>query len=63
MEGMNITETDELESDEDKGKDSEPSEGKSKWYIERSGTQIHVKKALKMLVPREFISKERSRRH
>ena len=45
---MNVAETDELESDEDKGKDSEPSEGKSKWYIERNGTQIHgVKESFK----------------
>ena len=61
---MTVAITDEPESEEDKCKDSEPSsERKSKWYIERNGTPIHIRRALKMLIPREFISKERSCRH
>jgi len=39
------------------------SQGKQKWYSERNGEMIHINKALKLLIPREFISKERSRRH
>lgn len=39
------------------------SQGKQKWYIERNGEMIHINKALKLLIPRELISKERSRRH
>ena len=54
-----------LESDDDDDLDSKLSidERKSKWYIERNGCPIHIKKALKLLIPREFISKERSCRH
>ena len=56
--------TEKLGSDDDEDLDSEqPGDRKSKWYIERNGSLIHVKKALKLLIPREFISKERSRRH
>ena len=39
------------------------SQGKQKWNIERNGEMIHINKALKLLIPRELISKERSRRH
>ena len=46
---MTVAKTNELEPDEDEGK-----EGKWKWYIERNGTQIHIKKALKMLIPRIY---------
>lgn len=61
---MTADKTEKLESDDDEDLDSEqPSERKSKWYIERNGSPIHIKKALKLLIPREFISKERSRRH
>ena len=58
---MTIAKTDKLESDDDEGQDLETSsEGKSKWYIERNGSPIHIKKALKLLIPRKLISKERS---
>ena len=61
---MNFSAIDTEVSDEDYGCNSETSNSrKSKWYIERNGSAIHVKKALKLLIPREFISKERSRRH
>ena len=61
---MNFSTIDTVESDEDDGCNSETSNSrKSKGYIERNGSPIHVKKALKLLIPREFISKERSRRH
>lgn len=42
-------------------------EGTSKWYITRqvgkSTTNIHVKRAIKLLIPREYISRERRKRH
>ena len=61
---MNFSMTDIVESDEDDGRNSETSNSrKSKWYIEKDGSLIHIKRALKLLIPREFISKERSRRH
>lgn len=61
---MTPAKTEKLGSDDDEDLDSEqPGDRKSKWYIERNGSLIHVKKALKLLIPREFISKERSRRH
>ena len=61
---MNFATIDTVESDEDDGYNSETSNSrKSKWYIERNGSPIHVKKVLKLLIPRELISKERSRRH
>ena len=61
---MTPAKTEKLGSDDDEDLDSEqPGDRKSKWYIERNGSLIHIKKALKLLVPREFISKERSRRH
>ena len=61
---MNFSTTDIVESDEDDGRNSETSNGrKSKWYIEKDGSLIHIKRALKLLIPREFISKERNRRH
>lgn len=61
---MTADKTEKLVSDDDEDLDSEqPKERKSKWYIERNGSPIHIKKALKLLIPREFISKERSRRH
>ena len=61
---MNFSTTDIVESDEDDGRNSETSNSrKSKWYIEKDGSLIHIKRALKLLIPREFISKERSRRH
>jgi len=34
-----------------------------KWYINKDGNNIHISRALKLLLPREYISKERSRRH
>lgn len=34
-----------------------------KWYIEKDGRTLHISRALKVLLPREYISKERSRRH
>lgn len=34
-----------------------------KWYIEKDGKHAHTSRALKLLLPREYISKERSRRH
>ena len=61
---MTSGKTDKLESDDDEDPDSEQfNDRKSKWYIEKNGSLIHLKKALKLLIPREFISKERSRRH
>ena len=61
---MNFSMTDIVESDEDDGRNSETSNSrKSKWYIEKDGSLIHIKRALKLLIPREFNSKERSRRH
>ena len=61
---MNFSTTDIVESDEDDGRNSETSNSrKLKWYIEKDGSLIHIKRALKLLIPREFISKERSRRH
>ena len=61
---MTVDKTEKLESDDDEDLDSKLSgERKSKWYIDRNGSPIHIKKALKLLIPREFISKERSRRH
>ena len=61
---MTADKTKKLESDDDGDLDSEQSsDRKSKWYIERNGSPIHIKKALKLLIPREFISKKRSRRH
>ena len=61
---VNFSTTDIVESDEDDGRNSETSNRRiSKWYIEKNGALIHIKKALKLLIPREFISKERSRRH
>ena len=61
---MNFSTTNIVESDEDNGRNSETSNSrKSKWYIEKDGSLIHIKRALKLLTPREFISKERSRRH
>ena len=61
---MTVDKTEKLESDDDEDLDSKlSSERKSKWYIERNGSPIHIRKALKLLIPREFISKERSRRH
>ena len=61
---MTPAKTEKLGSDDDEDLDSEqPGDRKSKWCIERNGSLIHVKKALKLLIPREFISKERSRRH
>ena len=39
------------------------SQRKQKWYIKRNEEMIHINKALKLFIPREFISKERSRRH
>ena len=60
----NFSTPDIVESDEDDGRNSETSaSSKSKWYIERNGSLIHIKRALKLLIPREFISKEKSRRH
>ncbi len=35
----------------------------SKWYILRNGEKIHINRALKLILPREYISKERSKRH
>lgn len=59
---MTAAKTEKLESDDDEDQDSETStERKYKWYIERNGSPIHIKKALKLLIPREFISKELSR--
>ena len=60
---MTASKTDKQESDEDQDNSGQSSDRKSKWYIERNGSLIHIKKALKLLIPREFISKERSRRH
>ena len=61
---MNFSTTDMVESDEDDGRNSETfNSRKSKWYIEKDGSLIHIKRALKLLIPREFISKERSCRH
>ena len=56
---MTSAKTEKLGSGGDEDLDSEqPGDRKSKWYIERNGSLIHIKKALKLL-----ISKERSRRH
>ena len=61
---MTPAKTEKLGSGDDEDLDSEqPGDRKSKWYIERNGSLIHIKKALKLLIPRKFISKERSRRH
>lgn len=34
-----------------------------KWYVKEDGSNVHISRALKVLLPREYISKERSRRH
>lgn len=60
---MTASKTEKLELDDDQDNSGKSSDRKSKWYTERNGSQIHIKKALKLLIPREFISKERSRRH
>lgn len=47
---MTAAKTEKLESDDDEDQDSETStERKYKWYIERNGSPIHIKKALKLL--------------
>ena len=49
---MNFSTTDIVESDEDYGCNSETSNSRiSKWYIEKNGALIHIKKALKLLIP------------
>ena len=41
--------------------------GKKKWYVsKKSGNEMknmHIKRALKLIMPREYVSRERSRRH
>ena len=55
--------------DSDSKKDKHNSDtGKSvlpnmRWYIKKDGNNVHITKALKILLPREYISKERSRQH
>ena len=57
--------------DDDKTDDTETvddsSKSSKKWYISKLEgeklSKIHIKKALKLLVPREFISRNRSQRH
>ena len=34
-----------------------------RWYIKKDGNNVHITKALKILLPKEYISKERSRQH
>ena len=34
-----------------------------RWYIKKDGNNVYISKALKILLPREYISKERSRQH
>lgn len=41
--------------------DSKPT--RRRWYLSKGGSNLHISRALKLLLPREYISKERSRRH
>ena len=54
-----------LESNDDKA-ESENS-GRRKWFLSKmingNKKEIHLSQALKLLIPREFVSRERSRRH
>ncbi len=43
--------------------DDTTTKSNSKWYIKKGGSDLHISRALKLLLPREYISKERSRRH
>ena len=47
--------------------DEDEMSGHRKWYLTRrcgsKVTEIHIKRALKLLIPREYVSRERSRRH
>ncbi|KAJ7381845.1 hypothetical protein OS493_038710 [Desmophyllum pertusum] len=56
-------ETDEETDEEDKTKPTTQSNKKLKWYLQRNGESVHINRALKLILPREYISKERSRRH
>ena len=53
--------------DDDGSDDDSSKSSNSAWYVSRlEGGQlrdIHIKKALKLLIPREFISRNRSQRH
>ena len=60
-----VSDVEDSESDQD---DHNSDTGKSvppnmRWYIKKDGNNVHISKALKVLLPREYISKERSRRH
>ena len=62
---MHMTDDNVENSDSDR-EDENPIEGvppSMKWYIEKDGKNVHISRALNLLVPREYISKERSRRH
>ena len=60
-----ISDVEGSDSDEDKhnsdtGKSVPPN---MRWYIKNDGNNLHISKALKILLPREYISKERCRQH
>ena len=60
-----VSDVEDSDSDQD---DHNSDTGKSvppnmRWYIKKDGNNVHISKALKVLLPREYISKERSRRH
>ena len=60
-----ISDVEDSDSDKDKhnsdtGKSVPPN---MRWYIKKDGNNVHISKALKILLAREYISKERSRQH
>ena len=51
------------DSDTEDGTMAESTPVTRKWYLKKGESELHISRALKLLLPREYIAKERSRRH
>ena len=65
LEDQSGNRSEQISSDEDDVVNSESNTEKhpNKWYIDYKGSPMHINRALKTLVPREHISRERGKRH
>ena len=60
---MSNDDVEDSNSDQEDFKSAESVPPNMKWYIKKDGNNVHISRAIKVLLPREYISKERSRRH
>ena len=60
---MSNNDVEDSDSDQEDFKSAESVPPNMKWYIKKDGNNVHISRAIKVLLPREYISKERSRRH